>query len=47
MEHAMSHAGDDDAMAEFEEQMLQFDVSEFVETYRRERDFESEHDRAV
>ncbi|WP_424017942.1 DUF5815 family protein [Halorientalis pallida] len=47
MEHAMSHAGDDDAMAEFEEQMLQFDVSEFVETYRREREFESEHDTAV
>ncbi|WP_336002009.1 DUF5815 family protein [Halorientalis halophila] len=47
MEHAMSHAGDDDAMAEFEEQMLEFDVSEFVERYRAEREFESEHDTAI
>ena len=47
MEHAMSHAGDDDAMTEFEEQMLQFDVSEFVEIYREQREFESEHDTAA
>jgi len=47
MEHAMSHTGDDDAMAEFESQMLEFDVEAFVEQYRRERDFESAHDSAV
>jgi hypothetical protein len=34
-------------MAEFEEQMLEFDVSEFVEQYRAQRDFESEHDTAI
>ncbi|MFC7175816.1 DUF5815 family protein [Halosegnis marinus] len=44
MEHAVSHAEDDGAVSEFEEQMLQFDVAEFVEQYRRERDFASEHD---
>ncbi|MFB6178989.1 MAG: DUF5815 family protein [Halorientalis sp.] len=47
MEHAMSHAGDDDAMAAFESQMLEFDVGAFVDAYRREREFESEHDSAV
>jgi hypothetical protein len=44
MEHAVSHAEDDSARSEFEEQMLQFDVSEFVEQYRAERDFEGEFD---
>jgi hypothetical protein len=33
--------------AQFEEQMLEFDVSEFVDAYRAERDFEDEFDRAV
>lgn len=47
MEHAVSHAADDAAMAEFEEQMHEFDVAEFVDQYRRERDFESEHDQPV
>ncbi|WP_255168711.1 DUF5815 family protein [Natrononativus amylolyticus] len=47
MEHAVSHADDEATMTEFEQQMLEFDVSEFVEEYRRMRDFESEHDRAV
>ncbi len=47
MEHAISHADDDDAIAEFESQMLAFDVAEFVEAYRSAREFESEHDRAL
>jgi len=47
MEHALSHASDEDARSEFERQMQQFDVAEFVEQYRRDRDFESEHDRPV
>ena len=47
MEHAMSHADDEDATSEFERQMLEFDVSEFVDEYRSVRDFESEHDRPV
>jgi len=41
MEHAVSHA-DDAAMAEFEESMLAFDVAEFVEQYRSERETEAE-----
>jgi hypothetical protein len=38
MEHAISHADREDAMTEFEEQMLSFDVEEFVEEYREQRD---------
>ncbi|SFR52810.1 DUF5815 family protein [Halogeometricum limi] len=38
MEHAVSHAEDDSAVSQFETQMLDFDVSEFVEQYRAERD---------
>lgn len=47
MEHAISHADDDSALSEFEGYMNDFDVEEFVEEYREERDFESEHDSAV
>ena len=42
MEHAISHAEDTNAMTQFEEQMLQFDVSEFVEQYRAERDLDAD-----
>ncbi|MFC7154034.1 DUF5815 family protein [Halomarina halobia] len=45
MEHAVSHASDERAVTEFEEQMLQFDVSAFVEEYRAQRDFADEFDR--
>lgn len=44
MEHAISHAEDESAMADFETQMLEFDVSAFVEEYRAQRDFEDEFD---
>jgi hypothetical protein len=47
MEHAISHADDTDAMTEFEERMLEFDVGEFVDRYRAERDLETEHDRVL
>ena len=47
MEHAISHADDDAAITEFESQMLEFDVSTFVEQYRREREFESEYDQPI
>ncbi|MFC6733489.1 MULTISPECIES: DUF5815 family protein [unclassified Haladaptatus] len=47
MEHAVSHAEDDSAMSEFEEQMLSFDVAEFVEEYRSQRDFHSATDQPV
>lgn len=47
MEHAISHAEDTSAITEFEEQMLEFDVSAFVEEYRQEREFEHEHDSPV
>ena len=42
MEHAVSHAEDDAAISEFEAKMLDFDVAEFVEQYRAQRDFEAE-----
>ena len=47
MEHAVSHAEDDTALSEFETYLEEFDVDEFVDQYRAERDFESEHDSAV
>jgi hypothetical protein len=46
MEHAVSH-GDDATATEFEKQMLEFDIEAFVETYRREREFDSEFDAPV
>ena len=42
MEHAVSHADDDDALSQFEQEMVEFDVSEFVDQYRAERDLEAE-----
>ena len=47
MEHAISHADDDDAISQFESQMLEFDIHAFVEEYRAQRDFEHEHDTAL
>ena len=42
MEHAVSHADDDEALSAFEAEMVEFDVAEFVEQYRAERDLEAE-----
>jgi hypothetical protein len=47
MEHAVSHAEDGEARSSFEQQMLEFDISEFVTQYRNERDFDGPADRAV
>lgn len=47
MEHAISHAEDDSALTEFEAQMMEFDVAEFVRQYRSLRDFEDEYDTPV
>jgi len=47
MDHAVSHADDEAATAQFEEWLHEFDVNEFVEQYRTEREFETEHDSAV
>jgi len=47
MEHAVSHAEDDEMAAEFESQMLEFDIGVFVDQYRAQRNFEDEHDSAV
>ena len=47
MEHAISHAEDEDAITEFESNLHAFDVPAFVEEYRSIRDFESEFDRPV
>jgi hypothetical protein len=43
MEHAISHADDGQSVAEFEEQLAEFDLDSFVDAYRKERDFEDEH----
>jgi hypothetical protein len=42
MEHAVSHSDDSQAVSSFEEEMLEFDVSEFVEQYREEREIEAD-----
>ena len=42
MEHAVSHADDTSALTEFEAKMHEFDVAEFVEQYREERNLEEE-----
>ena len=47
MDHAVSHAEDAESTTAFERQMHEFDVAEFVEAYRRERDFERESDTPV
>jgi len=47
MEHAISHTDDGQSANEFEQYLSQFDVETFVEEYRSERDFESEHDTAM
>ena len=47
MDHAVSHADDTEAQSEFQQWLAQFDVTEFVDQYRAEREFESEHDSAV
>ncbi len=47
MEHAVSHAEDESAMTAFEAEMLDFDVSAFVDQYREVRDFEDEWDQPV
>ena len=47
MDHAVSHAEDEAAVEEFERQMLEFDVGEFVDEYREARDFDSALDEPV
>ena len=47
MDHAVSHTDDEAAAAQFEQWLHEFDVSAFVDQYREEREFESEHDSAV
>ncbi len=47
MEHAISHTENDALAAEFEQYMYEFDLDEFVELYRNEREFETEHDTAI
>lgn len=47
MEHAVSHGTNEQAAAEFEAQMRDFDVTEFVTAYRQSRDFDDEHDSPV
>ena len=50
MDHAIGHAeddGDSASASEFQEYLDSFDVSEFVDAYRAQRDFEDEHDRPV
>jgi hypothetical protein len=42
MEHAVSHADDEAAVRAFEERMVEFDVTAFVDRYRAERDLEAD-----
>jgi hypothetical protein len=42
MDHAISHAEDETAREEFEQQMFDFEVSAFVDEYRNERDLSEE-----
>ncbi|WP_232702755.1 DUF5815 family protein [Halobacterium wangiae] len=42
MDHAVSHADSDATATEFEEQMTDFDVAEFVDAYREAREWEDE-----
>lgn len=47
MDHAISHADDESAVADFDSQLQQFDVAAFVEEYREVRDFDGPGDRAL
>jgi len=47
MDHAVSHTDDDEAAAQFEQWLHEFDVETFVDQYRDEREFETEHDSAL
>jgi len=47
MEHAISHAEDGPTIQEFEAQLAEFDVEQFVDAYREKREFEDEHDTAI
>jgi hypothetical protein len=47
MDHAVSHAEDPEARREFDHWLAEFEVESFVDTYREERDFASEHDSAL
>lgn len=47
MEHAISHSENDHIEQEFEQYLSEFDLDEFVDIYRQEREFDSEHDTAV
>jgi hypothetical protein len=47
MDHAVGHADDEEARREFEGWLDEFDVEAFVDQYREQREFESEHDSAV
>jgi hypothetical protein len=47
MDHAVSHAEAESSKTEFQEQLEEFDVEEFVDVYRQQRDFEDEYDTAV
>ena len=42
MDHAVSHAEDPELVASFEAEMAAFDVSEFVDIYREERELTAE-----
>ena len=42
MEHAVSHAEDTTALTEFEQQMHEFSIPEFVDQYRDQRDIDAD-----
>lgn len=47
VDHAVSHADDEESVAALEDDLHAFDVEQFVTEYRRERDFEDEYDSMV
>ncbi|MFC7072199.1 DUF5815 family protein [Halovenus rubra] len=47
MEHAVSHTENEQISDEFEAYMADFELETFVELYREEREFETEHDTAI
>ena len=42
MDHAVSHSDDTGLIAGFEADMAEFDVAEFVDTYREERELSAD-----
>ena len=47
MDHAVSHSEDDDLHGSFTQQLRDFDIDEFVDHYRNQRDLSDRYDRPI